>query len=310
MMIKIGSSACLSGQKVRFDGGHKRLKVLTDVLSEVYEIKTFCPEVGMGMAIPRPTIRLLEKDNQLRLVDSRDVSVDHTEKAEAYANSIKQRLVDLSGFILCAKSPSCGLFRVPVHNEKGEKVHRNGIGTFAAFLKSSFPYLPLEENGRLNDVGLRECFFVKVHAYHDFRENVLHSNSMAELINFHSRYKYLLLAYNPESYKSLGKWVANNDGHNFENMVDTYLRGLMDALSKPARRNRHVNVLMHIQGYFKKSLNKKQKSELSLLISDFHKGFQPLAAPIALLKHYLSEYPNAYLERQMYFQPFPKELSL
>ncbi|XOV77899.1 MAG: YbgA family protein [Aestuariibacter sp.] len=308
--IKLGTSACVLGQKVRYDGGHKRSAFVDKHVSQHYELMPFCPEVGMGMSVPRPTIHIREINEQLRLVDSKDANIDHTEKNNGFFEQIRGRLATLDGFILAAKSPTCGLERIKVYDAEGKLQHRKGTGMFARLLQAHFPLLPLEEDGRLNDQGLRECFFTKVSAFHDFRQNVLPQKSKHALIQFHSRYKFLVMAYSPQTYQSLGRFVANVDDNDLEDGLLQYLEQLMSVLSKPTNRKKHTNVLMHIQGFFKQQLDKEDKSELTEQIEQYRKGLVPLMAPVTLLNHFRRKYPDEYLESQVYFQPYPMELGL
>lgn len=308
--MKLGTSACVLGQTVRYDGGHKRSAFVSKNVAEHFELVPFCPEVGMGMPVPRPTIHIREINETQRLVDSKNKDIDHTEKNVQFFEQIKARIEKLDGFLLAAKSPTCGLERIKIYDADGKLIHRKGTGMFVQLLQAHFPHLPLEEDGRLNDQGLRECFFTKVSAYHDFRNTVLSDISKNALIQFHSRYKFLVMAYSPQTYQELGRFVAELDDDSIKSGVSDYLTRLMRLLSKPTNRKKHTNVLMHIQGFFKQQLDKEDKSELSQQIEQYRKGLIPLLAPITLLNHFRRKYPVEYLENQVYFQPYPMELGI
>lgn len=308
-MIKIGTSACVVGDKVRFDGGHKRSAFVASHIVTHYELVKFCPEVGIGMPVPRPAIQLREIDGQTRLVDSKTGESDYSEPMSEYFSRQLDRLKGLDGYILAAKSPSCGMERIKIHNQDGKLLHRDGVGMFAAALKHAFPDLPVEEDGRLNDQGLRESFFTRVEAYAQFRKLVLENLQPASLIEFHTRYKYLLLAYNPKIYYELGPVVANCS-EDIEDAATQYRSKFMLALSKPTTRKKHTNVLMHLQGFFKQELDGKYKAELTEEIKKYHRGYVPLLAPLTLINHYLREFPNEFLQKQAYLNPYPLELGL
>ncbi len=309
-MIRIGTSSCILGNKVRFDGGHKRSGFVASTVDKHYELIPFCPEVGMGMTVPRPTIHLMQYDLGIALVDSKDHSINHTDKAALYFQYIKHKIKDLDGYILAAKSPTCGMERIKVYDVEGGVLHRKGTGIFAAALRSEFPFLPIEEDGRLNDQGLKESFFTRVVAHNEFRTKVAHQPSLNALVNFHSCYKFLVLAHKPEAYSKMGRLVANGKSYALDDLLYQYQELLMGALKKPSTRKRHCNVMMHIQGFFKKQLSKEEKAELSEKIEQYRLGYLPLLSPLTLLSHYLKRYPNPYLMSQRYFQPFPLELGL
>lgn len=314
MKIKIGVSSCVLGQSVRYDGGHKQSRFVSNKVAHLFDLIPLCPEVGMGMPVPRPTIHIREfqgdSGSQLRLVDSKDASLDHTGSLKKYYDSIHHQLSEFDGYIVAAKSPSCGMERIKVYNEQGELLHRKGMGLYVAHLKERFPSLPIEEDGRLNDQGLRESFFTRVMAHYHFRTQVLANPSVKSLVDFHSRYKFLILAYKPDIYRQLGRVVANAKVGELSSTISEYQSLMMFAMSRTVSRKKHTNVLMHLQGFFKKLISTEEKKELSQQIEHYRLGYVPLLAPLTLLRHYLQKYPNPYLEQQVYLQPFPLELGL
>ena len=313
-MIKIGVSSCVLGQSVRYDGGHKRSGFVAKRVSELFDIVPICPEVGMGMSVPRPTIHIREVANGSsvipRLVNTKDGAVDHTDKLNLFFQQVQSKITHLDGYIVAAKSPTCGMERIKVYSENGDMQHRKGTGMFVALLKQHFPYLPIEEDGRLNDKGLKESFFIRVMAHNAFRERVLAQPSVHHLVQFHSDHKLLLLAYKPELYRQLGRVVANAAKSELTTVLTEYFSLFMQALSRTASRKKHTNVLMHIQGFFKKQLSFDEKAELTQEIEHYRLGYVPLLAPLTLLKHHLKTHPNDYLQKQVYLQPFPLELGL
>lgn len=308
-MPKIGVSACVMGDKVRYDGGHKQSSFVTQQLQPHVTYQPICPELGIGMPVPRPTIHLREMSDGVHLTDSRNGLLDHTEAMQQFFARQLPILEQLDGYVVAAKSPSCGMERIKVYDSEGQLLHRAGQGLFTQLLKAHFPHLPVEEDGRLNDAGLRESFITRVFVYHEFRHKVMASLSVHALVKFHSRHKLLVMAYSPVLYRALGRLVAQAKGQE-HTIAQEYLALMMQALSKPTNRRKHTNVLMHMQGYFKRDLMPADKRELSQQIDDYRLGRVPLLAPVTLLKHHLRHFPNAYLAQQSYFDPYPQELGL
>ncbi len=305
--IQVGISACLLGQKVRFDGGHKRADFCEQELSRYFEFLPICPELAIGLGVPRPTIRLVQHPDGIH-AEASDGSFDVTEPLISFAEKMSDQLGALSGYIFCAKSPSCGMERVRLYGIAGGA--KEGVGLYARSLMQRLPLLPVEEDGRLNDPHLRENFVMRVFAYHDWQRLLASGISRGKLIVFHSRYKYLLLAHHPGAYKELGRYLAVMSELPLEHVVARYASGLMSALKVRASRKNHSNVLQHLQGYFKRELSAAQKAELHGTIDKYRRGILPLLVPMTLLRHYLREYPNSYLQQQVYLNPYPEELAL
>jgi len=308
--IKVGISTCLLGQKVRFDGGHKHDRYITDILGEYFEFVPVCPEVAIGMGTPREAVRL-EGD-----VDApRMVGVKSGKNWTAKMNKYSRQRVSLfknqpiSGYILKKDSPSCGMERVRVYGAAGMPA-RNGRGLFAAELIKQFPLLPIEEEGRLNDVRLRENFIVRVFAYHRMRNLFTNSYRRGDLVKFHTIHKYLLLAHSPEYYKKLGKLVADVKKHTPAEMRDRYSELFMTALTYKTTTRKNVNVLQHILGFLKTHLTDFEKRDILKVIEDYRNQLVPLIVPLTLLKHYLDKYEVEYIRDQVYLNPHPKELML
>jgi uncharacterized protein YbgA (DUF1722 family)/uncharacterized protein YbbK (DUF523 family) len=305
--IKVGISACLLGDEVRFDGGHKRSAFCSDELGRHVEFVKLCPEVGIGMPVPRPTIRLEQQPQGVRAVVPK-TGEDVTEKLIAFAGRAQGHLKQISGYVLCAKSPSCGMERVKLYNPENGHARKEGTGIFAAQLQQNYPALPLEEDGRLNDPMLRENFVMRVFVYAAW-QGLPQPVTKAHLLNFHTSLKLLLLAHNQQVYRDLGRRVAQQQEMNQE-FLTNYIEQVMQALAEPATRANHTNVLQHIQGYFKAALNEDQRAELTEAILAYRQGIEPLLVPLTLLRHYLREFPNDYLAGQRYLKPYPKDLKL
>jgi len=310
MRIKVGISSCLLGESVRFDGGHKHLRLCTDSLSRFFEFVAECPEVGIGMGIPRKPIRLVGKVDAPQAVAVHDYNLNYTEKLTAFGQQKAHEHSDLCGYIFMKNSPSCGLFRVKVYQENGYPAAETGRGLYADALKKAHPLMPMEESGRLNDPLLRENFITRVFAYYDWQQLVRSGLTHHKLISFHSRYKYSLMAHSPNHYGELGRMLADAGKHEIETLAERYFTELMTVLSKIASRNTHTNVLMHLQGYLKKKLSSAEKQELADIINRYRTAELPLIVPITLLKHHFNNHPDAYIAKQAYLQPYPDALSL
>ncbi|MFE4110964.1 YbgA family protein [Kosakonia sp. YIM B13611] len=308
----IGISGCLTGSAVRFDGGHKRVGFVMDELAQWVTFKPVCPEMSIGLPVPRPALRLVQSsDSALSMRFSHAPHEDVTQKMVDFTQAYLPQVSALSGFIVCAKSPSCGMERVRLYDEKGNRGRKEGVGLFTGALLEHFPWLPVEEDGRLHDPLLRENFVERVFALHEL--NTLKANGLTRraLLDYHSRYKLQLLAHDQAGYREIGPFVASlHEWEDLDAFFVAYREKLMTILKKNASRKNHTNVLMHIQGYFREHLNSRQRGELRDVILHYRNGLLPILAPITLLKHYLAEYPDRYLAKQNYFAPYPDVLGL
>ena len=308
--IRIGVSACLLGEQVRFDGGHKRDSFLVDNFGRFVEFVPVCPEMEIGLGVPRETLRLERDDGRIRLIANKSRH-DHTDKMETYA---RRRAADLSrenlsGYVLKKNSPSCGMERVRVYNQAGMP-SRDGRGLFADTLLRQWPNMPIEEEGRLNDPRLRENFIECVFAYHRVREFFSRRWAQGDLIRFHTAHKLQLLAHSPRAYAELGRTVADARKPARVEFRDRYEREFMAALAKPATPARHVNVMHHMIGYFRRNLDADGRREVLGVIDDYRAGLAPLIVPITLIRHYVRLFNVDYLRGQTYLEPHPKELML
>lgn len=307
--IKIGVSACLLGQEVRFNGTHKKLPLLTDVLAPLFEYVTTCPEMGAGMGVPRMPIRLVGDVSSPRAVRVEAPDVDYTDALQGYASMRIPELGDLCGYVFIKNSPSCGLHRVKVYDGKGMP-KPEGRGLFAQALTKAYPLLPVEEDGRLHDPILRENFITRVYATHEWRQLCQRGLTAAGIIDFHSRFKYTLMAHAPGDYEALGQLLADAGKHDAREFGPRYFADMMRLLERKATRKTNTNVLMHLQGYLKKQLQSKEKASLSQVVEHYRQGIVPLIVPITLLKHYFSLYPDPYIGKQSFLHLYPEQLSL
>lgn len=308
--IPIGISSCLMGEKVRFDGGHKNSPYITQTLTDYFEFQPFCPEVAIGLGIPRETIRLIKDDVD---GDARAVGVKNPDKdvTQALADSARQQfhwVEKLAGYIFKKDSPSCGMERVKVYYKTTPA--RNGIGIYAQAILEHFPNLPTEEEGRLGDPRLRENFIKRVFIYQRWRELVNNNPSKNALVEFHARHKLIYMSHNQNDAKLLGQLVARIGDLSIDDYCEQYLTAITALLKKPASQKNHVNTLKHIQGYLKRDLDSGDKQELHETIEQYRLGYLPLIVPITLLRHHFRRCPNDYIDQSFYMQPHPSELML
>ncbi len=308
--IKIGVSTCLLGEKVRFDGGHKHNRYITQTLGQFFEFVPVCPESECGLGIPREAMRLVGVVDAPRLVTNK-TRMDHTDQMLSWAEGRLDALEKekLCGFIFKKDSPSSGLYRVKVYNDKGQPM-KTGRGMFAAAFTSRFPRIPVEEEGRLHDPVLRENFIEQVFALKRWREVLEKKKTMGNLVDFHTREKLLFMAHSPKHYREMGRLVADGKKKNVSDLYDRYEGMLTEALVLRATVSKHTNVLMHIMGYFKKQLSGDEKQEVLELIGNYRSGHLPLIVPVTLLNHFVRKYNQPYLSVQTYLNPHPLDLQL
>jgi uncharacterized protein YbgA (DUF1722 family)/uncharacterized protein YbbK (DUF523 family) len=308
--LRIGVSACLLGQEVRFDGGHKRSDFLVDIFGPFVEFVPVCPELDIGLGVPRETLRLVRDGGDILLLGNKS-GADRTAAMQRYSERRTAALVadDLSGYVLKKDSPSCGMERVRIYAATGMPA-RDGRGLYAAALIRRFPNLPIEEEGRLNDARLRENFIERVFAYRRIHTFFAGRWTIGGLVALHTAHKLQLLAHAPRAYSELGRMVAQASTIPRAELRERYESGFMDALAKIATVARHVNVLQHMTGYFRDRLDPESRRELAAVIEDYRARLIPLIVPITLVRHHVRTLDIAYLNGQLYLQPHPKELML
>ncbi|MDO3385564.1 DUF523 and DUF1722 domain-containing protein [Gilvimarinus sp. SDUM040013] len=308
--IPVAISQCLLGERVRFDGGHKRSRYVTDQLGQYFDFQSFCPEVAIGLGIPRKPIRLVVTDAQTRVQQVDNPQMDVTDELRQYAAEVAPGLHDICGYIFMQNSPSCGAYGMKRYGENGYPLDKKGRGAFADEIMQRLPLLPVEEAGRLNDAGLRENFITRVFAYRDWKLSVAASPSPKALIDFYSRYKYQVMAHHVPSYKAIGKLLADLKTPPIEQVCDEFVRIFMTALEHLATRKGNTNTMMHLRGYLREQLNVRDNQELSDLIENYRLGLVPLVVPMTLLKHHLMKVDDEYLHCQTFWSPHPERLGL
>jgi len=309
--IRIGVSACLLGDKVRYDGQHKHDRYITDVLGQWFDFVPVCPEFELGLGVPREAMRLEGDPEHPRLITNktrRDLTEPMLKWCAARVTELEKE--NLCGFIFKSRSPSSGMERVKVYpSEKGMPVN-SGRGLFANAFMEHFPHLPAEEEGRLNDPGLRENFIERIFTLKRWREMMAHENTRGGLVKFHERHKYLLMSHSIPLYRQLGRLVAEMKGRRLDAVQKEYFELIMQALRMRATPSKHTNVLQHMAGYFKRHLDADEKQELQEIITRYKNGDIPLIVAVTIMNHYVRKYNEPYLGQQHYLNPHPIELHL
>lgn len=308
--IRLGISTCLLGENVRYDGGHKLDRFLTDTLGQYVAYVPVCPEVECGLPIPRESMHLEGDPDSPRLVTLR-TKQDMTDRMVGWA---KRRVNELEkeglcGFIFKSDSPSSGMERVRVYNEKGMPV-KKGVGMFARIFMEHYPLLPVEDEGRLHDPKLRENFIERIFVLKRWREALDKKENRGTVVDFHTMHKLLILSHSPKHYQVMGKLVAKAKEIPLKDLFQQYQTILMEALLLKTTPKKNANVLMHMMGYFKEELSSDEKKELLEVIENYRQEYIPLIVPMTIMSHYVRKYDQPYLKQQVYLNPHPLELQL
>jgi uncharacterized protein YbgA (DUF1722 family)/uncharacterized protein YbbK (DUF523 family) len=308
--FRIGISSCILGNPVRWNAGHKLDKYLTNTLGQFVEYVPVCPEVEVGLGVPRESMRLVGDPECPRLITFKS-KTDHTDKMVSWARKRVRELEEenLCGFIFKSDSPSSGMIRVKVYNDKGMP-HKIGVGIFAREFMNRFPLIPVEDDGRLNNPWIRENFIVQIFTMQRWRNHRIGKQGMGKLVDFHTCNKLLLMSHSQKHYRSMGKLVAEGKKLPIQELYRQYELLLMEALTLKTTVKKNVNVLQHLMGYFKKQLSSDEKQELLEVFDQYHRELVPLIVPITLINHYVRKYDQPYLKRQTYLNPHPVELKL
>jgi len=306
----IGIGACLNGQPVRYNGDSKRSSVPLEALREALHFTSFCPEMAIGLGVPREPIRLVDEKGDLKLRTAGRGDLDYGPAMHRYAREVLDAQPKLSGYILVKGSPSCGYERVKRYNTQGNLLGRDSRGYFAEALRQLDPLLPLEDDGRLCDPALRESFLCRIYVYHRWRVLLGQGLSVSGLLEFYSANKYLIMSRDYQTVRRLGQLLANAGNENLETLAETFISIVMQALSKPANRRSHSNALQHVQGYLRKYLSSPERVEMADIIERYRQGELPLVVPITLLRHHFRNSPDPYINRQSFLYPYPDTLQL
>jgi uncharacterized protein YbgA (DUF1722 family)/uncharacterized protein YbbK (DUF523 family) len=308
--IKIGISSCLLGNNVRYDGGHKWDRYVTETLGEYFEWVPVCPEVEYGLPIPREAMHLVGEPASPRLVTVR-TGIDHTSGMLKWSDKKLKDIEneELCGFIFKSRSPSSGISGVKVYTPSGMP-SRRGTGIFGGAFMRHFPIIPVIDDGRLHDPQLRENFIERIFVYRRWKDFLQNNTSIKDFVAFHTEHKLLILSHSPKHLSALGKLVADAKRRDRKELFTEYIQLLMEGIQLIATAKKNTNVLLHIAGYFKKNLSPDDKKELLEIIDQYHRKYVPLIVPIVIINHYIRKFNEPYLQKQYYLHPHPLELML
>lgn len=308
--VKIGISSCLLGNNVRWNGGHQLDRFLANTLGAFVDFVPVCPEAECGLGIPRETLRLVGNPDAPRLVTTK-TREDKTDQMQQWARGRLEALEkeNLCGFIFKCDSPSSGMVRVKVYNDKGMP-EKKGVGIFARMFMDRFPRIPVEDDGRLHNPGIRENYIEQVFTLKRWREVLPGRRAMGRLVDFHTQHKLLILSHGQPIYREMGRLVATGKQLPVADLYDRYETLLLESLRLKTTVKKHINVLTHMLGHFKNQLAGDEKQEMLEIIDRYRDGHIPLIVPITLFNHYVRKYKNDYLAQQYYLNPHPAELRL
>ncbi len=308
--IKMGISSCLLGNNVRWNGGHQQDRYLIHTLGQYVEWVPVCPEVEIGLGIPRETLRLVGDPGDPRLVTTKS-GVDHTDRMKQWARKRLKTLAkeDLCGFVFKCDSPSSGMVRVKVYGKKGMP-QKKGVGIFARAFMDYFPLIPVEDDGRLRNPLIRENFIDQVFTLKRWRATRDRRSCVGNVVDFHSRNKLVIMAHSPRHLKEMGKMAAGGKKMTCSLLYLEYEKLLLEALRLKTTVKKNFNVLQHMMGYFKKQLTADEKQELLEVMDHYKQSLVPLVVPLTLFRHYVRKYDQPYLKQQSWLNPHPVDLKL
>ncbi|KPL19265.1 MAG: cytoplasmic protein [candidate division Zixibacteria bacterium SM23_81] len=302
----VGISKCLGFDNCRWNGA-----VIPDEFVESLKphvsYKPVCPELEIGLGVPRDPIRIVDTSEGPRLVQPA-TGKDVSEKMRRFTETFLSSLVDVDGFILKFRSPSCGMKGVKIYAgpEKGT-ASILGPGFFGGAVLEKFPGWAIEEEGRLRNFRLREHFLTKLFLMADFRK-IQSSGAMRELIQFQAQNKLLLMAYNQKELRNLGRLVANLEKRPVAEILEDYEKHLACALARPPRYLSNINVLMHALGFFSKELSAKEKAFFLDALERYRNEKVPFSVPLNLTRAWVVRFEQEYLGQQTFFDPYPEAL--
>ncbi len=301
-------SKCIEFDNCRYNGGIVSSRVVK-TLEPYVDYVMVCPEMEIGLGVPRDSLRLVKMDSGPRLIQSK-TSRDYTEEMKDFADGFLDGLGGVDGAILKNRSPSCGTKDVRVYaDDDNSPVVDKGPGVFGGAIQEGLEDLPIENEGRLRNHRLRENFYTTLFTVARFRLHVEEAPGMENLIKFHARHKYILLSYDQERLRKMGRLVANNAGRELEEIIELYRKDLTAGLEEESRPNQNVNVLEHAFGYFSDDLNDDEKQLFFDYVDDYRAGKAPLSTLISMVRSWIRRFGQEYLRDQYYFQPYPGGLA-
>ena len=303
---RIVVSKCLGFANCRYNGDVIKDKFVED-LSPFVEYITVCPEVEIGLGVPRKPIRLIREDDKLELYQPETEEI-FTGDMKRYAEKTLESLEDIDGFILKGRSPSCGIKDVKVYNGRGKvPVIDKDTGLFGGAVLEKFPHLAIEEEGRLTNLKIREHFLTKLYTMKAFKK-IQKEGKMKDLVKFHADNKYLYIAYDQNQSRALGRIVANHEKLKFQQVVKNYKDVLRLIFENPPKYTNYINSLIHIFGYFSQELNASEKTFILDSFEKYKENRVHLSVPVNLLKTYVLRFQDENLVDQSIWEPFPEEL--
>ncbi len=298
-------SRCINKDYVRYNGGivtNEFVKTLERFCKFIY----FCPEVESGMGVPRNPLILLKNENKIKIFDP-IAKIDWTDKVVSSSKVFLEKISDIDGFILKSKSPSCGVGDAKVYNESF-KVERKSDGIFAYIVKEYFPYLAVEDEGRLMDFWIRRDFLTKIFALAELRQFIKNTRKIKDFVDFHLRYKYLIMLYSSSDLPVMGRIVAQCKEVGLDKSILEYEKKFRSVFSKKQTQRKNINVIQHIYGYFSKKINESERKYFLSLLKKFSEGKVNLKVVFEYVKSFIFRFENEYLSVQKYFFPYPEEL--
>jgi len=304
---KVLVSKCIEFESCRYNGGIISSEVV-EALKDHVEFHPVCPEVEIGLGVPRKALRLVRRDGEDRLVQT-ETEKDCTEDMREFADEFFSELGDIDGAVLKNRSPSCGTNDVKVYADLDKSgVIEQSAGIFGEAVNEHYPHRPVENEGRLRNFRIREDFYTALFAIARFRQNVESSDSISDLTDFQAAHKFLLMAYDQDKMRELGRIAANPNDRALDEVIKDYKKLLSKVLSESPSPGSHVNTLEHAYGYFSDDLKPREKSLFDDYIDDYRAGKVPLSTIISLVRSWIARFDQEYLESQRYFDPYPREL--
>jgi uncharacterized protein YbgA (DUF1722 family)/uncharacterized protein YbbK (DUF523 family) len=299
-------SKCLELDACRYNGQMVRAPFVLKLMPFV-ELAPICPEVEIGLGIPRAPIRLVQRGKALHLYQP-DTERDVTEAMLDFNDRFLGGLGDVDGFILKSRSPSCGIKDTKVYGgPDGKEPFGKGAGMFGGAVLEQFPLAAVEDEGRLTNYRLRHHFLTKLFARASFR-TVKASGAMAQLVRFQTENKLTLMAYHQTELRALGRIVSNPDRQPFGEVAAAYEEHLAQALARPPRSTSNINVMMHALGYVSDGLSAQEKRHFLHALDEYRAGRMSVSAPLVLLQSWIERFDQPYLRAQTYLEPYPREL--
>lgn len=299
-------SRCLGFEACRYNNQIINNDFVQSLVKHAH-ISTVCPEVGIGLGVPRVPVRLVLFDDDTIHMIQNGSGKDFTQEMELFAEVFLVKQDDIDGFILKNRSPSCAINDCKLYRSDNNSPVGKEAGLFASKAHELFPNTIIEDEGRLSNFLVRDHFLTQIYTIARFRK-IKKAGKMSELIEFQSQNKLLFLAYNEVAMRELGRITANNRNKSIDEVIDEYEKVLYRIFSKTAQYTTNINVLMHAFGHFSNVLSSDEKSFFLYTLEKYRNNKVPLSVPKNILYSWIIKYDNDYLEQQTYFSPYPEDL--